>query len=135
MNTALSYAFDEYPIPPWNDYLTLDAQRYNGSTNEWEPAIAGQIKTDLTGSFRVMTPNVAPYSNTPWTFAPFSQPLPIELIDFEALDQGRSVLLKWSTASETDNDFFSIQRSSDANEFYTIGEINGALNSTYLWHV
>ncbi len=42
-----------------------------------------------------------------------STPLPIELINFDAtvIDDGRAVQLDWATASEIDNDFFTVERS------------------------
>ncbi len=56
-------------------------------------------------------------------------PLPIELLDFSASRSNESVMLNWSTASETNNRLFSIERSEDAIEFETIGTIGGAGNS------
>jgi hypothetical protein len=56
--------------------------------------------------------------------------LPIELIDFSASEQSGKVELNWSTASETNNDYFSIQRSHDGTNFYEIGKIETAGNST-----
>lgn len=59
-----------------------------------------------------------------------SGPLPIELISFEALRIDRSVHLSWSTASETNNDFFLIERSEDGAEFRPLLKSSGAGNST-----
>ncbi len=58
-------------------------------------------------------------------------PLPIELVSFEAqvIDE-RRVKLKWSTASETNNDYFTIERSVDSKEFSPIAEVDGASNSS-----
>jgi hypothetical protein len=44
-------------------------------------------------------------------------PLPIELISFTAEMDGEAVLLKWITASEINNHFFTIERSRDGKEF------------------
>ena len=54
-----------------------------------------------------------------------SGPLPIELIFFEAHVAGHLVQLTWATASEINFDFFIIERSTDAQEFYSIGTIPG----------
>jgi hypothetical protein len=56
-------------------------------------------------------------------------PLPIELIDFTANCREPNVLLNWSTASELNNDFFTIERSNDAVNFIAIGNVDGAGNS------
>ncbi len=55
-----------------------------------------------------------------------SVPLPIELSQFEAEVLGLSVLLKWETQAEINNDFFEIQRSQDGFDFQTLEQINGA---------
>jgi hypothetical protein len=40
--------------------------------------------------------------------------LPVELISFKATPENHTVRLQWTTASEKDNDFFTIERSKDA---------------------
>ncbi|MBI5539549.1 MAG: T9SS type A sorting domain-containing protein [Bacteroidia bacterium] len=57
-------------------------------------------------------------------------PLPIELISFNAKLHDKTVILDWSTASENNNDFFSIERANNINDFEEIGKINGAGNSS-----
>ncbi len=55
--------------------------------------------------------------------------LPITLIYFNAIKQGDQVLLTWATSSEINNDYFTIERSSDARNYKTILEHPGAGNS------
>jgi hypothetical protein len=57
-------------------------------------------------------------------------PLPIELILFEARSTTEGVLTSWTTASEINNDFFTIERSYDGKNFFPIGTVDGAGNST-----
>ena len=52
--------------------------------------------------------------------------LPIELLSFEGKAEGKKNVLKWTTVSETNNNFFSVQRSSTAKDFVTIGTVKGA---------
>ena len=56
-------------------------------------------------------------------------PLPIELVSFEAELIDDRVELKWITASEINNDFFTIEKSRDGVSWEIIGTINGAGNS------
>ena len=49
-----------------------------------------------------------------------SSPLPIELLSFSAQLKNNFVELKWSTASETNNDFFTIERSTNVEHFEPI---------------
>lgn len=53
-------------------------------------------------------------------------PLPIELLTFDAKPVQNTVELKWSTASETNNDYFTIERSRDAVQFSTLAVVGGA---------
>ena len=59
-----------------------------------------------------------------------SNPLPIELLSFEAVPESNYVLLNWSTASEINNDFFTIERSRDGINFNPIVQVKSAGNST-----
>ncbi len=54
------------------------------------------------------------------------RPLPVELIGFDAAWAGKTPVLTWATASEKNNDYFAIERSSDGVAFQTIGKLAGA---------
>lgn len=61
-----------------------------------------------------------------------SAPLPIELLEFTAVPGEEKVELKWSTATEANNKFFTIERSKDAVNFEKVVDVTGAGNSTTL---
>ncbi len=61
-------------------------------------------------------------------------PLPISLVSFEANVSIDNVQLNWTTTSETNNDFFTIQKSKDAVNFENIIQVDGAGNSTSIIH-
>jgi len=61
-------------------------------------------------------------------------PMPIELLSFSAEPAGKKALLKWATASETNNDYFTVERSSNAIEFYAVGTLEGAGSSKTTLH-
>jgi hypothetical protein len=54
-----------------------------------------------------------------------NQTLPIELTYFSATAEGNDGILTWQTASELNNDFFSVQRSLDALSWEEIGVVDG----------
>lgn len=62
--------------------------------------------------------------------APTLVPLPIELIKFEAYKEKEIVKLKWVTASEKNNDFFTVERTIDGINFEIIAIVRGAGNSS-----
>jgi hypothetical protein len=58
-----------------------------------------------------------------------ASPLPIELLSFEAVCDNGKVNLNWATATETNNDFFTIYKSQDADTWVELISITGAGNS------
>ncbi|MBK5284848.1 MAG: T9SS type A sorting domain-containing protein, partial [Bacteroidia bacterium] len=56
-------------------------------------------------------------------------PLPVELIQFDAKPRGAEVECLWATASEINNDNFTIERSADGKRFIALETIVGAGNS------
>jgi hypothetical protein len=59
---------------------------------------------------------------------PVNTPLPIELTTFTGYHQNRNNYLTWSTASETENRVFEIEKSTDGAHFNRIGEMPGQGN-------
>ncbi len=58
--------------------------------------------------------------------------LPIELLSFSADNVEEGIVLKWITASETNNQNFTCERSSTGIDFFPIGNVKGAGSSTEL---
>lgn len=56
--------------------------------------------------------------------------LPITISRWDAYNQEKSVLLEWSTASEEDNDYFTIERSTNGVSWVAIGKVKGAGTTT-----
>jgi hypothetical protein len=102
------------------------AQVYHPSNNwEW-PFIIGQ--TNPTGT-SVQVPAVS-YTNT-WAVVRELQPLPVELLSFDAKPlKDQQVVCTWTTATELNNDFFTVERSSDGRNFEKVGTVKGAGNTT-----
>lgn len=63
--------------------------------------------------------------------------LPVELTDFNVGCEQNRASLKWQTASELDNDYFSIWQSYDGVDFSEVGRVDGNGNSqdvsSYFW--
>ena len=58
------------------------------------------------------------------------RPLPVELLSFAAQALGRDARLNWRTATETNNDYFELQRSLDGRTFGAFGRVAGAGTSS-----
>lgn len=59
-----------------------------------------------------------------------SATLPVSLLSYDAKLVNSKVNITWSTATETNNSHFTIERSADGVHFNPIGTINGAGNSS-----
>ena len=58
--------------------------------------------------------------------------LPIELLKFDAYPQNKKIVLQWSTISETDNSYFTIEKSTDALSWQLLARIPGSGKSTVI---
>lgn len=59
-----------------------------------------------------------------------NEPLPVKLIYFNAIAEGKKAHLIWQTATEQNSDRFDIERSADGLQFEKIGWVKAAGNST-----
>ncbi len=57
-------------------------------------------------------------------------PLPVELLRFEASVSDEKVNLEWETGSETNNDYFTIEKTDDGESFETVTTVQGSGNSS-----
>jgi hypothetical protein len=79
----------------------------------------------------VLIPSVTNFGT--WAVARQDAPLPIELISFNAqVVKNKEVLCDWLTASEINNDYFTLERSRNNYNFEFVAQIDGAGNSTLL---
>lgn len=103
--------------------------RHNGSAT-W-----GLLNGDGSSGTCVASPVTAVVRNNMRGFSKFgiaqsTSPLPIELLYFTGKNEGTKNKLEWSTASETNNDYFTLERSSDGLAFESFLTKDGSGNST-----
>ncbi|MFT7080820.1 MAG: hypothetical protein ACJAZC_002372 [Cryomorphaceae bacterium] len=99
---------------------TLHNQSANGRTSAYS-LIANSAYVDFS---------VSEFSEF-WLHASSeNHPLPIELISFTATVKDAFVEINWITATENHNDYFNVERSADGINFKSIGQVNGAGNSS-----
>jgi hypothetical protein len=58
--------------------------------------------------------------------------LPVELTSFTGHQRDRNNLIEWQTASENNNDYFTLERSNDGGHWVNVADVNGAGTSTLL---
>lgn len=105
---------------------TMIAQRWNESTQGWDAPLPGQSATATS----VTVPDVSSFST--WALASSDNPLPVELLTFTAEKNDETVLVSWATATETNNDYFVIEKTTDFVHFSEVTQIDAAGNSNML---
>ena len=121
-------------MPDW-----MEDDNSNGIPNYLDPASVHFRDADGDGLINLFDPsNGGAPSNKPdgngngeFDFRDLTTttPLPIELLEFEAVKDGNRVRLNWVTATEINNDYFTIERSSNGIDFEPIILHEGAGNS------
>ena len=79
-----------------------------------------------------VTSNAVSFSTKEFTVASSTDnnPLPVTLLEFDAVAENNKVNITWQTANERDNDYFVIERSRDGVIFNEVARVNGAGNSS-----
>lgn len=126
-NITLSWNANSCGITTLSDLLVA---HWDGATwqNEGNTATSGS-----TAAGTITSSTVTWFS--PFTIASISPvtPLPVELLSFTARYNGvNAVDLQWRTASEINNDYFTVERSSDAINFSPLIIRDGAGNSSHV---
>ncbi len=138
----LTMTFDddmEFPTTGQLPKEYLIAQRYNSDLGLWAdvlytqdpvaymPIIGGGSHTN--SSFTTGYISTSKFYSV-WVLTHQHNPLPIELLKFEAECNNGSVDIRWSTATETNNHYFTIEKSNDGNNWQAFATIPGANNSS-----
>ncbi len=109
------------PISVFGSFAYITANTYATNTNY--PVTAGSYQTVNAGGSDVVVAQLPLDCSC-------GAVLPSELISFEGINQGAVNILKWETGSEINNDFFTVERSSNGKKFESVGIIKGAGNSS-----
>lgn len=108
----------------------VGAQRFNAGAGQWGDMLPqGTFAAGPVNSVTVTTVPTAGDFWRSWTLASFTNPLPIEMTRFDGTCLGDRVEIAWTTATETDNDFFTIEKSLDGLVWDALGTVQGAGNS------
>lgn len=100
-----------------------------GNANCFEGAAISNLTTSGNQSMKRTGADTGNNNND---FAINATALPVELASFTVTLESKKILLQWNTQSERNNDYFSIERSTDGRTFEAIGQVKGNGNSTSL---
>lgn len=92
-------------------------------------SISARLNTDLT-SLEFLSAPVLPVAKIDQIRMTvfYSSPLPIQLTGFYADCEKEGARLNWSVATQSNNDYFSVERSSDGMQFQAIAVVDGSGN-------
>ncbi|MEX1001869.1 MAG: T9SS type A sorting domain-containing protein [Crocinitomicaceae bacterium] len=109
-----------YGVPPysynWNTGATSATISVPNTPATYTADVTDACGTTVTATFNI------------------SCPLSVEFGEFNAQVNDRFVSLNWNTLSEDNSDYFDIQRSSDGQDWRTIGTVEAAGHSTSPLH-
>lgn len=126
-NVTLKYDSPENTLSIANRLNPLGMRSWDGLS--WTEGRGYGFGT-LSGQGSVSISNVSQFST--WILATNNSVLPIELSLFQVKAFQNSVRVDWTTSTEINNEYFTIERSKEGTEFEKIGRVEGAGNSTEL---
>ncbi len=109
----------------WFDRTDASSTVYNGKLGagySWSGAISNNTKRQFNLAIGFNTNNTVSCTS-------FESTLPIKLKSFKAKNEKNNINISWVTASEINNDFFTIEHSLDGINFTKIERVKGAGNS------
>lgn len=126
VSVTISWVTADCTPPPYiNDPAGLVVARWNNTSWQNEGGIpAGNAATGSVTS----TAAVTSFGAFALASTVLSNPLPIQLLSFTAIMNAQIVNLEWTTATEQNNNYFTIERSKKGDEFESIAQVAGAPN-------
>ncbi|HTF02895.1 MAG TPA: T9SS type A sorting domain-containing protein, partial [Bacteroidia bacterium] len=127
INTGLgpgAHSFTGFSLTP-----CAATQRYYWITADFAPAAVpgNTIQVNLiTAAMYAITGTVNYGTNTAAGIQTICNPLPVSLISFAGKNENGKNILEWQTASETNNDYFTLERSDDGLLFSPVARVDGA---------
>lgn len=98
-----------------------------GPGGHWEGLLFGTVNTSTDRVNNAVISSADFFKD--WILVDNSTPLPVTLLNFEVDCENGFTVLNWSTASEINNDYFVIEKSTDAINFSPIATVQGNGNS------
>jgi hypothetical protein len=114
----------------WTDNEIAIIKRNTGSSNNSDWSVSGTIPNDdVTGrlkddSYQLMN-SITSFSEFAISYKKGAGILPVELLSLEANCKDGYVEVSWVTASEINNDYFSLEKLDNSKTFNYIGEVMG----------
>jgi hypothetical protein len=110
--------------------LAMAYDRVSKTWGGYGPSGANQLPgSSVVSGVSVGTGLLGKYYRT-WTLVNQTSPLPVELLAFAGTCVSNGTKITWSTASENNSNYFTLEKSLDGQNFVWLANINAAGNST-----
>lgn len=116
--------------PNYQTGLLLSGAHWNSGPLDWNDGKGGAMGTynattayGATATTNSVTVNDYTEFASPDVLVAGGVPLPVGLLTFDAYSDNGIVNIEWSTASEKDNSFFTVERSIDATDFTKVVDV------------
>ncbi|MBC8147308.1 MAG: lamin tail domain-containing protein [Bacteroidetes bacterium] len=119
-NVEMVYYYNDSEI---NGLTESNLKLYSYYDNEWH--YQGGVVDPVNNTITVTMIN----HFSDWGAGEGGGALPVELLSFNAEYVNNHVLLNWKTASEMNNDYFTIERSADTKSWDFVNNVKGAGNT------
>lgn len=114
--------------PGVNDAIQTSLIYREGTIDQWTIPGSGSYTIGNSASMYLQRSSLSGYGQ--FTIGGTStNPLPVKLLSFSGWKNANDAVLAWTTASETNNKGFEVQRSFNGTEFSTIDFVNGTNSS------
>lgn len=111
-----------------NDYTSLHLFRRDNSASAWDANGTHQTPGGNATAPILNRTGVTQLGQFGITSSS-ANPLPVQLIRFDVKASGENTLISWSTATETNNDYFVVQHSANGRDYTDVKRVDGAGNS------
>ncbi len=131
VNAVLAFDWDQgYAV---DAPIDLKLAHYNSGNNEWEDMSAVITGSGGNGSASAssgrLTANATSFSPFGFGSGSSGNALPIDLISFDGEIVGDDVKFDWVVASQINNDYFTVEKTYDFNEWSEVSRILGVGNT------
>lgn len=140
-NGTITFQVKLYETSGVIDFVYRQEAAAVGGTRSASIGLEGQTGTDYysiqaatatpavtNNASEMSTISTRPPNNTIYRWTPVAAP--VELLSFTGNNLGEKNLLEWATASESNNDYFTIEKSQDGISYSELIRIKGAGNSS-----
>lgn len=138
---SVSIGFESSMLIAWSPVSNLrllvddDGNFTNGGTTIYSGAVLNGTRIEFTGITNLGNAGSLYFSLATINYT--VTPLPVVLTAFSGACNAGVFTLDWTTSSETNNDFFTIERSEDGLTFYTVAVVAGngtsSIATNYSW--